>query len=417
MILILQEETAVFESNEQVVTVYEVVDFGVPSGITQNILTAKGQLIGSTAANAPAAVPAPDAVGKVLTGDPNQTIGMKWEYPSISVDDNSNYLINGGHIYAQRIGIAGYVTVADNKYGVDRWRITRENADVQVYRGAQEYPGTLSPTQMQIKKITNAGKFATCQIVEQANCAPLTGSNLIFQLKMKASAAKTIYIAILSNIGSANTIAASMVTAWNANTVSPTFDANLSVVASIACNVTTTWNQFSVTCVCPTVAGGANRNLIVAIWTDSQFAINDVLQIADCGLYTGTQTRVFQMRLNQQEIALVQRYCSKSFDIHTQPAQNAGTGGSIAGPATKAGAALNYISHRFPVMMLGTPTVTFYNPSAANALLRDITASLDGGAVSTTILTRDGMTVQGNGNAGSVVGNLVGVHYLAESEL
>jgi hypothetical protein len=67
-----------------VVRVYQVAPFGVPSGIPENIITAAGQLVvGLNAADADV-LPAPAASAKILTSDTTEPLKMKWADPVAS---------------------------------------------------------------------------------------------------------------------------------------------------------------------------------------------------------------------------------------------------------------------------------------------------------------------------------------------
>lgn len=110
----------------------------------------------------------------------------------------------------------------------------------------------------------------------------------------------------------------------------------------------------------------------------------------------------------------------KTFSPGTAPATNAGANtGEFQFPATVAGAGTQ-ISPRlvFPNQMdVGNGTVTYFNPSAANAVCRDETAAGDGGAVTTANQNANGINITCAGNAGTAAGNLMGVHVTVDSNL
>ena len=87
------------------------------------------------------------------------------------------------------------------------------------------------------------------------------------------------------------------------------------------------------------------------------------------------------------EIANVLQYCNryywKTFPIGTAPAQNAGVTGSIQFSQFVTGA-VTTVSWPifFPVVMRTTPSITLYNPSNNNGLVRDITLGADTTATS-----------------------------------
>lgn len=113
-----------------------------------------------------------------------------------------------------------------------------------------------------------------------------------------------------------------------------------------------------------------------------------------------------------------ERYFQKSFALGTTPAQNVGTTtGEHVFPATVAGANPNF-SPAFPLRtrMRGTPAMTCFNPSAANAQVRNIS---DGADCSSTALgcTDATANIVATGNAGCTVGDLLGFHWTASAEL
>jgi hypothetical protein len=60
--------------------------------------------------------------------------------------------------------------------------------------------------------------------------------------------------------------------------------------------------------------------------------------------------------------------------------------------------------------------MTTFNPSAANAQVRDVTGAVDCSATATTP-TANGLTFSATGNAATAVGNALAIHLTAEAEL
>ena len=121
----------------------------------------------------------------------------------------------------------------------------------------------------------------------------------------------------------------------------------------------------------------------------------------------------------EDELARCQRYYQKSFAIGTAPAQNVGVvSGSYGFGAWRAGALLMQGgSMLFPSRMRAAPTVTLYNPSAANAQMRDVTAGVDCSSTLTAAASEVGMGVVTVGHASTAVGNQMAVHWTAAAEL
>jgi hypothetical protein len=339
-------------------------------------------------------------------------------YDAETEESMDNFLINGSFNLAQRQTPGTLTTIAQDTYSADRWRISRENTDLQYQRNdAHAESGLASRYYGTFKKITSTGKFMVYQILEGVNSAALKGKTAIFQARMKASAAKTIKMAILElqNAGTMDTIPGTFVSAWGANTVNPTLGTNLAIItAAQSKSVTTAWQNFSVSVTVPS----NSKNIIIALWSDSQFAANDILHVAEAGLYISNTVQIWKPKPYTEELFMCQRYYWKTFAIDTGPAQNVGASTSeVRFPAPVAGASTERPPKiLFPALMRAAPTITTYNPAAANAQVRDFTAGADCSAVATTPHP-NGVLVSCTGNASTAVGGALGVHLTAEAEL
>ena len=313
MILVIRESTGALLIQNKVAWVLKVSDFASPDGITQDIFTAKGQLIGSSAADTPVRIPAASGDGLALISRSAEASGVTWETPSVSVGDTTNWLLNGGFDFAQRQAAATYTTIANEKYSADRWRVTRENGDIQYARESvitdaaltSEYAG-------KFKKITNAGKVLVYQTVIGSNSIALRNKSLIFQAKIKVGSAATLRMAILENQAAAtvDVLPANLVTSWNADTVNPTFATNIAVVGTVESHAaTSSWQTFSVTATVP----GNSKNLIVAIWSDSDLAIGNEIFIAEAGLYQGGTLFAWSPRPIAEELRSISFYGQNVF--------------------------------------------------------------------------------------------------------
>jgi hypothetical protein len=317
MYVIIKEQTGAFSIQQQVALVIRVSDFSIPSGITQNAFTQKGSLLVGLGAGSYVELP-PGTDGQYLVYDSNETAGVKSETPTINVADTSNHLMNGGFWLAQRQVPGTFTTIADNDYGPDRWKSTRENADLQYARqdGSGE-SGLTSRYFGQWKKITNAGKFLLCQPLENMDTLKFRGSTISFQVKLKASASKTIKIAIveLQAAGAADTLP-SLVSAWGADGVDPTLGANLALIGTAeSCSVTTSWQTFMFTGTLPSTS----KNVMAMVWSDADFTAGDTLSLAEAGIYFGAAQRSWAPRPVSNEIDACERYCQALLDSSNSP--------------------------------------------------------------------------------------------------
>jgi len=131
-------------------------------------------------------------------------------------------------------------------------------------------------------------------------------------------------------------------------------------------------------------------------------------------LEVGSSATGYDYRQYQQELALCQRYFTMSFSQGTAPAQNAGTTGAITAEG-QAASSPAYAYAPFKITMRASPTITTYNPSAANANWRNTTAGSD-----------INVAVSNTGDSGTFIGSntqvlnqyaICAIHYTASAEL
>ena len=151
-----------------------------------------------------------------------------------------------------------------------------------------------------------------------------------------------------------------------------------SVETSIATSQTTTtsWQKYTATVTFPSVSGktiGASSYLELLFINPNNETFD--LQIAQVQLEKGSVATDFEVRPIGEELSLCQRYFYKTFPQGTTPAQNVSPGRTITLNWTGAASAAN--SQNFAQTMRVAPTVTFYNPYAANALFRQWNSAND----------------------------------------
>jgi hypothetical protein len=153
---------------------------------------------------------------------------------------------------------------------------------------------------------------------------------------------------------------------------------------------------------------------------DSQMSVNDVLNLAQAKMVIGQEIQNWNPMSYEMELERAQRFYAKTFLIDTAPVQNAGTGtGEWSFVETVAGANAN-VSGRFlfPVRQrLAAPTVTFFNPAAANAFVRDVTHSADCTVTTAVNNTDTGVSLTCTPTSAGTVGGDLRVHLTAESGL
>lgn len=127
-------------------------------------------------------------------------------------------------------------------------------------------------------------------------------------------------------------------------------------------------------------------------------------------------TRPAPLTQAQTNLACEEFYAS-SFQPGIVPAQNVGTDtGYSTFNLVKVTGSMG-IQAWFPVTMRAVPTIVTYNPSAANAQIRDLTAGDFSGTSPGTSTTQKNTFITGAPNGASTVGNICAVHWSADARL
>lgn len=270
-------------------------------------------------------------------------------------------LINGGFSIFQRQAPATPTARTDGQYGPDRWYVLTQTAAINCERVAG---GTASPYAVKLTQHqATAQRFGLAQVIEAANCRHLRGQNVILQGIAKASAAQAHRVALVEGTGTADAPVRDIVNNW----ASGTFTAGNFFLGS---NLTIA-SVGSFTPAAGTRTGfelrgavSANcNNLYVFIWTEGTAAQNFTLELEQCGLYLGTERRLWTPRMLGEEIAQCQRYFWKNLPTETAAVDGA-TALSVAGSCW-ATDNVTY-NHPFPHEMRATPTITLYRSSTGS---------------------------------------------------
>ncbi len=390
------------------------------------------------------AAPATPAAGKasfyVDTNEEPRCINSDGVDMGLANKDAYNWLRNSGMWFAQRQSpgtLTTYNSAAARAITADGWGVTNENASVQYQRTdtatapetglSGRYYGTFT-------KITNTGKVVISQVIEGTDTGALRGSTVRLQLWMKSVSSNftvRIALAYLTTGTPDSGMPASFITAFGANGTDPTLGTNLAYItpkAGIVADggtidgngvdcaiVTTDWTRFGAVFDVPSTA----RNLVVIVFSDSQMTAAQGIAMSQVSITAGQAVQEWSPMAYPEELARVQRFYAKSFNIDTLPAQNAGLAGAVRGHANVAGAtAGQVIGVRFPVPMRVAPTtITTYNPSAANAQARNTTAAADATATATANAAEQAMEVTFTGVVGWLAGQSMAVHYTADAEI
>lgn len=362
---------------------------------------------------------------------------------------NQNSLMNGGFRIQQRIataptGIPGISTTTRSGQVADRWAVTASVASnlnwAQIDSSGAAETGLLAKSYGSIISSTAGKKVMISQWCINANMAHLRGQKVRFSVKhnQKVGVGQTYKLGLLqlNSSGTVDVCPAFLASAWSTVTgTDPVWGTNIAAITPDASptgengtitgaylNATTvaaTWTRSSAVFTVPTTA----KNLIAVFFSDATGGTTDNISIAEFQLTQGPDIVDFVGVPLSVDLVRCLRFYSKSFPTTTVPAAAIAeaTGGTgAAGIIGKAGAtALGVIINiQFPIVMFRTPVVTLFTPIGAGAVPYRITGTIP--AVQTTVaqrgLTDGGLTVTATGDVNGAVGDLVGVHYVADAE-
>jgi len=118
------------------------------------------------------------------------------------------------------------------------------------------------------------------------------------------------------------------------------------------------------------------------------------------------------------ELERAQRYFAKTFPLATAPAQNAGTPGAlVASQGVGASTSQKGAFWSFPTRMIKAPSLTLFNPSAANAQVRNLDTNSDCTASAADIVSEWGASFNMTTPAGSAAGQRLAVQLAADARL
>lgn len=180
-----------------------------------------------------------------------------------------------------------------------------------------------------------------------------------------------------------------------------------------------------------TLACGSNFQGTVGTWTTGALTcsanqVNAMDSTANFFMLTGTKLEPgsstatpIQYVPFEVDLFRAKRYYQKSFSYATAPAQNAGTStGEYLFSPSVAGAAAGYYTVNLTVPLRAIPSsVTTYNPSAANAHMRNFSDSTDFSGTTADAVSEHQLRILSTGTAGTALGESIGIHWAVAAEL
>lgn len=353
-----------------------------------------------------------------------------------------NIVVNGGFAIQQRVATASTAipsvsTTTRAGQVADRWAVTVGNVTTpswaQIDTSAANETGLLARYYGKITQATNAAKFILSQFVINTEMMPLRGQKVRVSCKIKQFVGSNAnYRLGLLQLAAAGTVDTSpaFISAIGAANVEPTWGTNLLAInpdatpaaengtisgAALTIASTAAWVRSSCVFTVPTDA----KNLVVVLYRDTLGAASDAVGIAEFQMTQGPDLVDYKAPPLAEEMLRCQRFFYKTFTYATVPVTNAGvTTGCVKWGAGVAGAvAGTWSTHPFATEMFKIPTITLFNPGAANAQVRQIGATAGDCSVSSgTEVTTHSTGFTTTPGATAVIGTILGVHFTADAE-
>lgn len=295
-------------------------------------------------------------------------------------------------------------------YTSDRWKATRGSAAAGATFSRQT---GFSGAQFCYRLARDNGNSATnvlyfAQQIETASCYQYQSSELYVGFDARAGVN-------FSAAGGTLTVTVHTGTASNETVNVATGFATGNVSASKTATLTTTAQHFVLGPF--DIASGVTEIAVVVQWTPVGTAgAADYAEVTRFSVGNLATAQVYRPRVLEIEVAACERFFEKNLAIGTALATNLGNGG-VRFRATIAGANDNGTHVPFRVRKRTTPTVTLYNPNAANNEIRDVTAGASFSSSTANQVTQTGFQASGTGNASTAVGNQCEFHWAADAEI
>jgi len=341
-----------------------------------------------------------------------------------NLPSNRNLIINGQGVVSQRgTSFDSSTTPAnsDDTYLLDRMLLLSDGNDiVDVSQETTEIPnGAYSSIKFDVE--TANKQFAYCQILEAKDAAKIIGGQASLSFKAKKGGSNstlgTLRAAIISWSSTADSVTSDVIGTWAGAGTDPTLASNWTYENTPSdLTLTTSFQTFKIEDVDIDTASAAN--VAVLIWCDDTDAtVGDLAYIGDIQLEEGEVATPYENKGFEQELEKCLRFFQKSFNYATVPAQSAGRTGALEFFQNRTSGSSHCQQNYYAKPMRVSPTVTLYNPSAANAQIRNLDTGSDCSSSGVETNNEKGFKLTYSLPGSSDITNLLSVQWAASAEL
>lgn len=347
-----------------------------------------------------------------------------------------NTLINGMFDIWQRT-TAAIAGIADAQYHADRWRYHKTGA--QVFTSSQltdvptqaqsgvKFPFSWSMAVTTINAAPAAGEYSTLeQRIEGLRWRQLEGQPIAISFWIKSFKTGTFTCWLQNAAQTASCTRSFVINASN------TWEKKIVYMPANAGTTFTFTNAHAATFGI-TIAAGSTFTQATGndgVWVAANMyaetgqangldSISNVMLLTGVQVEAATAATAFESRPFPEELRRCQRYHWKTFPYATAEGTNSGVvNGAITYLTSTGGVTFRAGGNtKHPTSMRVAPTVTLYNPSAANFLWRNQGLVADSGAGTAFNISEDQTLVYNAQAAGDLAGNIFAIHATFDSEL
>lgn len=327
-----------------------------------------------------------------------------------------NFVINGALEINQRFGVGGVLTGNNATYqlGSDRWAgFANTGTTLKTVNGISNAPFNNAYHVQRTAGSTQITTAAVVQAFTTLNSLKLAGQTVTFSFWARCGADLLTSGAVLQILVGSGTGTDQSATSFGGGG----WPGSASIISPTP-TLTTSWQKFSYTGTFSSSITQVGVYIGRQTMTATAAGANDWFEFTGVQLEIGATATPFEFRNFEAELAMCQAYYRKTFPYATLPAQNAGLAGALSTKVQSTTAATAESEWNFGGEMRGTPTITTYNPSAANANWRDVTGSSD------VVVSVDPNTAKSSGRVEIAtqttvltVGRSLYIHATADAEL